>query len=585
MFISEEAKKRAKDFLENEKQFHLGMLPTEQSNPKTRGLDEVFESDTAKGVDMLFSVDEDIVPMAEKVFAGEEFAHMLESSYKAIVEGGKIVFSGCGATGRLSILLESMWRAFFRDLKVEQPEIFTKVACFENSVFSIMTGGDYALIKSVESFEDYPQFGKRQAHELDLNSNDVLIAITEGGETSSVLGTVQYALEVDAKAFLMFNNPADVLCEHIERSRLAIENPDVTVLDLYCGPMAIAGSTRMQATTSEQLVAGAMLEKLIDRLLKENLSTKEYDLFPKSDFDYAAEMQKIITDLRSKDALETLAKYVRFEEKVYREKGLITYFAYEFLIDIFTDTTERAPTFMLPPFRKFDDTKQLPSPAFVKSPLFKTVDAWKHCMGREPRCLEWMTEDYVEMKSPERVIANQPKISRMEMYKFLVGNEEENYRFETPCSAAVNIFAGNEYNAELQAESSKFTSKFPENVTLIIGDAKNVPEGAWLVPGAVRKSNLNLMDHMKIKLCMNTFSTGTMVCLGKVKSNWMSFVSMSNKKLIDRCIRLIAELGNISYEEACYDLHQSIVELEQTDFTGKEEPSPVQYTLNKLDCA
>jgi N-acetylmuramic acid 6-phosphate (MurNAc-6-P) etherase len=70
--------------------------------------------------------------------------------------------------------------------------------------------------------------------------------------------------------------------------------------------------------------------------------------------------------------------------------------------------------------------------------------------------------------------------------------------------------------------------------------------------------------------------------MGKVKSNWMSFVSMSNKKLIDRCIRLISELAQITYKEACFALHQSIVEMEKIDFTGKEEPSPVQYTLNKL---
>ena len=104
MQITAEAKKRAIDFLENEKQFHLGMLPTEQSNPKTRGLDKVFEKSTEAGVEMLFSVDEDIIPMAEKIFAGQEFALMLEDSYKAITNGGKIVFSGCGATGRLSIL-------------------------------------------------------------------------------------------------------------------------------------------------------------------------------------------------------------------------------------------------------------------------------------------------------------------------------------------------------------------------------------------------------------------------------------------------------------------------------------------------
>lgn len=582
MQITTKAKKEAISFLKNEKQFHLGMLPTEQSNPKTKGLDKVFESDTAAGVKMLFSIDKDIIPMAEKIFAGKEFALMLQASYRAINSGGKIIFSGCGATGRLSILLESMWRTFYRKLELESPEIFIKVAQFENTVFSIMTGGDYALIKSVESFEDYPQFGRRQAQELKINKKDVLIAISEGGETFSVLGSLQEALEVNAKAFFIFNNPANILCQHIERSRKIIENPNVTVIDLHCGPMAVAGSTRMQATSSEQLIVGAMLEKLLTLILRENLSANEFASFPNSDIDYTTEMKKTIKDFESIESLKAISEYIKFEEKTYRNKGLITYFVYDFLIDVFTDTTERAPTFMLAPFRKFDDVKQLPSWAFVKTPLFSTPDAWKYHLGRELRCLEWTTEDYIQMDTPKEIIANQPAISTEEMLRFLIGNETEKYRFESPASAAVSIFSGNEFNKKLLASGIASTDKFSNKKILIIGDAKNAPKNAILLPGAVRKTNLKLMDHMKVKLAMNTISTGTMIHLGKIKDNWMSFVSMSNKKLIDRCIRLISEIGEISYEDACFALHQSILELEQTDFTGKEEPSPVQYTLNKI---
>ena len=584
MSISAEAAANARDFLENEKQFHLGMLPTEQSNPKTKGLDEVFAKDTAAGAKMLFSVDEDIVPMAKKVFASDEFAHMLESSYKAIDEGGRIIFSGCGATGRLSILLESMWRVFFRDLKKDHPTLFSKVERFENSVFSIMTGGDYALIKSVESFEDYQQFGRRQAQELKINAGDVLIAITEGGETSSVLGSLAEALDVDAKAFLMFNNPADVLCKYIERSREAIENPDVTVLDLYCGPMAVAGSTRMQATSSEQLIAGAMLEKLLALILHDNLSSDELALLPgvEMEVDYAAEMQKVVDQLETSEALAKIAEYIEFEEDVYRKKGLITYFVDEFLIDIFTDTTERSPTFSLPPFRKFDDESALPSPAFVKTPRFSTADAWKHYLSRDLRCLEWMTEDYVQLKAPESIICNQPAVSSKEMLKFLIGNEPEACRFESSESVAVSIFAGSEFTPEKLSESLKVQGDFKRHLTLIIGDCPAAPEGAIVIPRETYQSSLKLMDHMKVKLVLNTISSGIMTRLGKVKSNWMSFVSMSNKKLIDRCIRLISELAEISYEDACKALFQSVIEIENTDFSGKEPPSPVQFTLNML---
>ncbi|MDZ7634546.1 MAG: hypothetical protein U5L72_08965 [Bacteroidales bacterium] len=108
-------------------------------------------------------------------------------------------------------------------------------------------------------FEDYEEFGRQQVRELDVTAGDMLVAITEGGETSSVLGTLAEAADRGAAVFLLFNNPSDILCKYIERSRKAIEDPRVTVLDLFCGPMAIAGSTRMQATTSEQLIAGAAL--------------------------------------------------------------------------------------------------------------------------------------------------------------------------------------------------------------------------------------------------------------------------------------------------------------------------------------
>ena len=59
------------------------------------------------------------------------------------------------------------------------------------------------------------------------------------------------------------------------------------------------------------------------------------------------------------------------------------------------------------------------------------------------------------------------------------------------------------------------------------------------------------MNHMTLKLALNTVSTGTMVKLGRVTGNWMSYVSISNKKLIDRAIRLVAELSGRSYEESC----------------------------------
>ncbi|MCK4855850.1 MAG: SIS domain-containing protein, partial [Bacteroidales bacterium] len=363
----------AENFLNNEKQFHLGMLPTEQSNPKTRNIDLTFEKNPADGVASLISVDRDIQTMAKKILKGNEFEEMVNAGVHTIAKGGKIVFSGCGSTGRLSILLEAMWRYFFRDLRNKYPEIYGKIKNKEDSVLSIMTGGDYAMIRSVEYFEDYQEFGKQQVRELEMSNGDMLIAITEGGETSSVLGTVEEAADRGAKVFLLFNNPVSVLVENIERSRRAIEDPRVTVLELYCGPMAIAGSTRMQATTAELLIAGAALEIILCRSIRHLIPQNLQEKLNIREIDYAMAFSTLLDELLTVRNTESIAAYINLEKEIYQEKGLVTYYADEFLLDIFTDTTERAPTFMLPPFRKSDDSISPVSWAFVKSPLRPTT--------------------------------------------------------------------------------------------------------------------------------------------------------------------------------------------------------------------
>jgi len=578
------AHQEAENFLNNETQFHLGILPTEQSNPKTRNIDLKFADNPADGVKMLLSVDRDIQSMAEKVLKGNEFLEMVNSGENAVAKGRKIVFSGCGSTGRLSILLESMWRYFFRDLNHKYPEIYSKAKKIENCVFSIMTGGDYALIRSVEHFEDHHEYGRQQVRDLDMTTGDVLIAITEGGETSSVLGTVEEAADRGVKVFLLFNNPASILIEHIERSRRAIEDPRVTVLDLYCGPMAIAGSTRMQATTSEQLIAGAALETILSRILNQILSQGQKEMLNIREIDYAIAFSKLLDDLLTDQNAEILAEYINLEKSIYQKNGLVTYFAENFLLDIFTDTAERAPTFMLPPFKKFDDAISPVSWAFVKSPLRPTPTAWNHVLGRPPRCLEWNSKLYRQMGVPENFASAPPKLDKNQILKFLIGNEEDNSRFSRNPNIAVSIVGSREaLNPVYRAYQNAFhhsSLNFQQRFTLIIGNDDTAAD--YRIDCSPISSALNLMERLAVKLILNTMSTGTMVLMGRITSNWMSWVEVSNKKLRDRGIRLISEICGLSYRDACYALHETIEKLEKTNFVNKEKPSPVQYTIEQF---
>ncbi|MDR0931414.1 MAG: hypothetical protein LBM70_00120 [Victivallales bacterium] len=537
--------RQAETFLNDETEFHLGFLPTEQSNPLTRLLEADFKTSTFAGIATLQKPDRDVLAVAKKVFASKLFENMVTDGFSRVQNGKRIVFSGCGATGRLSILLESMWREYFTT---------SKNAHYADCVASIMTGGDYALVKSVEAFEDYQNFGRRQVSDLGIGEGDMLVAITEGGETSSVIGTVKAAVNRGAKVYLVFNNPAELLREKLVRCREVIDDPRVSVVDLFCGPMALAGSTRMQATSSEQLVCGAFLEAIAAKL--------EGGLLP----DFAGQFEQLLEHLESESMRKFMADYIDFEVAVYKKGGKLTYLANDYLLDIFTDTTERSPTFMLPAFRRNDD-KLSPLPwAFVKNPLYPTRETWQHMLHRSVRCITWSANDYIAMDSPQRIVDSPPVIDSESLYKFEVGNEPAPERFKSPESGAVIIeVEGAAGNSEL--ESSAASYRVLRTLKVVSG---------------MTDSPLHLMNHMAIKLVLNTISTGTMVCLGRVAGNWMSWVAISNKKLIDRAIRLVAELSGSSYRESCLAIFDAADTLNSKEWENREKPSPVQLALKNL---
>jgi N-acetylmuramic acid 6-phosphate etherase len=555
--------KKTEHFLKNETQFHLGFLPTEQPHPETSGLDKICREDISAGIEMLLKVDRDIPPKASQVLDSEEFKELSDSMKKSLDEGGKIVFSGCGSTGRLSILLEASWRKACRRLNLKE---------IEDRVFSIMTGGDYALIRSVEAFEDYESFGRRQTQDMGIGTADTFIGVTEGGETSSVLGSAMQAAEDGARVFLVFNNPAELLCERIERSRKVLTDPRVTSLDLCTGPMAVAGSTRMQAVTAELLVLGYAMEKTLT-------------FFYGTDSENPVKaFTELLDDLTEKDSLERLADFIEYEEGIYSQGGLVTYFADKNLLNIFTDTTERAPTFMLPPFVKYDDNNSTQSWAFVKNPLQPTGKTWEQVLGRKPRCLEWGKQDYKLLGASEKIINNPPPINFREILRFKIGSEKDEKRFSGKPSAAIAVLSVSDMSDEIEKFLDRFNlhkEDFSDSRIFFIGEKPIIP-GMFNIPCRIKKSPINLWEHLAIKIVMNTVSTVTMARMGRLQSNWMSWVETTNKKLIDRATRLIAELAGLPYEDSCRELFTSIYEIENTEWKGKQPPSPVQYTLSRL---
>ncbi len=582
-----DAIKRAEEFLNREQAFRLGELLTESSHPKTITLSQTAEDDLPAAIKLLQSVDDDIPPAMKKVLRQDSFQELTEAFSKALNANKRIFFTGCGATGRLSILLEAAWRRFWHKLNQDFPEIGLEFPDMEDRVFSVMAGGDFALIKSVEGYEDFPDFGRYQLRERGVGPGDVVVAVTEGGETPFVIGTAWEGLDAGARVFFVYNNPTEVLCRHVKRSREVIEEPRITKLDLTTGPMAITGSTRMQATTAEFFVVGSALEIALVRFLQEWLppaQAAKLGLKERSLDDYLKLLSELLKQLSSPQAVDTLVRATRFEENIYQQKGLVTYMADSFLLDVLTDTTERSPTFMLPAFRKYGDNRSPSSWAFVKDPFRTTQEAWHALLQREPRGLKWERKVYEQLNAPESLKARPPKLDNSEIYKFMIGSEPDPSRTDAPDSALVVISAGDETEHLAHPAFHKFGSQYKKTATIIIGltDAAPPAGETFRFPCSLVDSPLQLWHHLAVKLILNTLSTATMVRMDRVIGNAMVWLSPSNKKLIDRGSRLIARQTECSYEQACIALHEAMEEVDSRQRQGREVPSPVALAIERL---
>src|SRR5207247_6807835 len=105
--------------------------------------------------------------------------------------------------------------------------------------------------------------------DVGVSANELVFAITEGGEASVVIGTAWKGVEVGAKVYFVYNNPDDVLCQHVQRSREIIQEPRIEKINLTTGPMAITGSTRMQATTIQLAVLLTALDNVLREVLQQ----------------------------------------------------------------------------------------------------------------------------------------------------------------------------------------------------------------------------------------------------------------------------------------------------------------------------
>ena len=486
----------AREFLKTAPQFTLGILPTETRHPNTLRLSSLVNSDLPRALAILKAIDLDMLAVLKHKL--DDVWGMAAAIKATLDHNGRIFLCGCGSTGRLALTLETLWRELHQNSDLH------------DRVVSFMAGGDIALIKAVEEFEDHPEYGARQLMELGFSPDDLLISTTEGGETPFVIGATEQAAAIAKRApYFLYCNPDDILIQVAERSQRIIEHPHIRTLNLTVGPMAISGSTRMQASSILMLAVGLALHHYHESLPQ---LTEEFDTLYRfyEHLDIAA-----------------LHDFIEAESRMYQQNGYLFYNAdQDFAISILTDTTERSPTFSLHPFENMQDRNDdfCPSLCYLALPQANTAqEAWRLLLGREPRALDWAG------------LEGQVDLQRLYGHDF--SRNILRYRRE---------YLPDHTHAEFRIEHVESTLRFQLNDCSFNCSTQGLSR---------------LSAHLVLKMLLNTHSTLVMGRLGRYEGNLMSYVKPSNNKLIDRTIRyvrLLLEQHGIdtSYDDAAYACFQ-----------------------------
>jgi len=540
----------AREFLRNETEFRFGALITEQPHPATATLSQDITADTTRGIRVLQQVDEDVYAKAVEVFSGDGWKRLAGDFAATLEHGGTIYLTGCGSTGRLSIILNALWRRALRELATEEKGLGF-LRDIEPRLVSVMAGGDFALIKAVEDFEDFEAFGREQIGGMGLSSRDLVVAITEGGETPFVIGTAMAGVDAGARTYFVYNNPDNVLC--FARSQKVLEDPRIDKLNLTTGPMAITGSTRMQATTIEMLVVGAALE----RALAVCCARGGFGLQVP---DYVCWLRRLLDCLKTDSIVDQMASWVDLEAQAYPQGGQVTYYADGAALDILSDTTERSPTFCVPTFKQLGEPTAVPSWAYLVTPAETPEQAWKEILGRDIQPVEWDAAVYRRLLGRGVLPVSVPDIGRDSILRFPLHRDAISTRSLSDVDALVLLrYENEELENPFEFSATAFSFSFP-----------------------YFESPLNLLSHLGAKLVLNTISTATMAKLGRVHGNFMVCVVPSNRKLIDRATRYVAHLSGVGYERACEAIFEVISQPVSPGGRDTAVTAPVLEAVNYL---
>lgn len=220
----------------------LGLL-SEMRNPRT------FDIDLLPTADLVARINEEDKLVALAVERElPNIARAVDAIVAAFRNGGRLIYTGAGTSGRLGVLDAS-----------ECPPTFSVPP---GMVVGLIAGGDTALRNAVEGAEDDRERGRADLIDANLRAADVVVGISVSGRTPYAVAALDHAREVGAATIALTCVPAS------ELSRRA----DIAIAPLV-GPEVLSGSTRLKSGTAQKMVLNMLTTAAMIRLGKayENL--------------------------------------------------------------------------------------------------------------------------------------------------------------------------------------------------------------------------------------------------------------------------------------------------------------------------
>lgn len=202
----------------------LDRIDTEQRNENTAHIDTV---PVLEMVRLMNEEDKNVALAVEK-----ELAHIAKASeliYEQLKQGGRLIYCGCGTSGRLGVLDAA-----------ECPPTF---GTDPSMVQALMAGGEGAILKAVEGAEDNKQMGEDDLKRIGFQKKDVLVGIAASGRTPYVIGAMEYAKQIGSPVIGVSCCPGSVIDTFA----------DVGIAPAP-GPEVITGSTRLKSGTAQKMV-------------------------------------------------------------------------------------------------------------------------------------------------------------------------------------------------------------------------------------------------------------------------------------------------------------------------------------------